>query len=165
MIESSVPTRIEPAGRLLADRHQLTTTAPRLLANIYDPFYGSYDANSADCTGPLAEQFQSDGNAGCSPQFPGNKIPAKLSAPGVSGQSQLFARLSGPLAAAQPRATDQQRPPLSIATIPSASLDPPTNTSSASMNPTAATSTSRPASAVPCSPTTSRRRSCMRLSR
>ena len=88
-IISSVPTLLNQQGDFSQTVINVNNGAP-VLANIYDPFYGAYDSNSADCTGPLAEQFTSEGSCWVRPQFLGNTIPAAYGT-GVSGQSQLFA--------------------------------------------------------------------------
>lgn len=88
-IISSVPTVLNQQGDFSQTVINVNNGVP-VYANIYDPFYGTYDSNPADCTGPLADQFTSQGNCWVRPQFPGNKIPAAYGT-GVSGQSQLFA--------------------------------------------------------------------------
>ncbi len=88
-IESSVPTVLNQQGDFSQSVINVNNGSP-VVANIYDPFYGAYDSNGADCTGPLQEQFTSDGHCWVRPQFPGNKIPANYGT-GVSGQSALFA--------------------------------------------------------------------------
>jgi|HubBroStandDraft_6_1064221.scaffolds.fasta_scaffold08178_3 hypothetical protein len=88
-IISSVPTVLNQQGDFSQTVINVNNGAP-VYANIYDPFYGAYDSNPADCTGPLADQFASQGNCWVRPQFPGNRIPAAYGS-GVSGQSQLFA--------------------------------------------------------------------------
>lgn len=89
VIESTVPTVLNQQGDFSQTVINYNNGAP-VLANIYDPFYGRYDSNAADCTGPLANQFASHGSCWVRPQFPGNKIPANYGT-GVSGQSALFA--------------------------------------------------------------------------
>ncbi|HLY41689.1 MAG TPA: carboxypeptidase-like regulatory domain-containing protein [Terracidiphilus sp.] len=88
-IISSVPTLLNRSGDFSQTVINVNNGAP-VLANIYDPFYGAYDSNPADCTGPLADQFASQGSCWVRPQFPGNQIPASYGT-GVSGQSALFA--------------------------------------------------------------------------
>ena len=89
-IISSVPTLLNQQGDFSQTVINVNNGSP-VLANIYDPFYGAYDTNKADCTGPLADQFKSDSKCWVRPQFPGNKIPAAYGS-GISGQSQLFAK-------------------------------------------------------------------------
>ncbi len=95
VIESSVPTLLNQQGdfsqTVISQQQNAQGQVVPVLANIYDPFYGAYDTNSADCTGPLQTQFASDGMCWVRPQFPGNKIPAAYGS-GVSGQSLLFAK-------------------------------------------------------------------------
>ena len=88
-IVSSVPTVLNQQGDFSQTVINVNNGNP-VTANIYDPYYGAYSSNSSDCTGPLADQFNSQGNCWVRPQFPGNKIPAAYGS-GVSGQSQLFA--------------------------------------------------------------------------
>jgi hypothetical protein len=93
-IVTSVPSILNHQGDFSQTVINYNNGAP-VYATIYDPFYGTYDSNSADCTGPLAGQTP----CWVRPQFPGNKIPASygttvpcgtnLTCP-VSGQSQLF---------------------------------------------------------------------------
>ena len=93
-IISSVPSVLNQQGDFSQTVINYNNNAP-VYATIYDPFYGTYDSNPADCTGPLAGQTP----CWIRPQFPGNKIPANygttvscgtgLTCP-VSGQSQLF---------------------------------------------------------------------------
>lgn len=87
-IISSVPTDLNRQGDFSQTVINYNNGAP-VYANIYDPFYGAYSTNSADCTGPLADQYASSGECWVRPQFPGNKIPAAYGT-GVSGQSALF---------------------------------------------------------------------------
>ena len=89
VIESSVPTVLNQAGDFSQTVINYNNGAP-VYAKIYDPFNGSYDSNPADCTGPLASQFASQGSCWVRPQFPGSRIPAAPSN-GLSGQSTLFA--------------------------------------------------------------------------
>ena len=89
IIKSSVPTVLNQQGDFSQTVINVLDGAP-VYANIYDPYYGSYHSTSSDCTGPLADQFSSQGSCWVRPQFPGNKIPATYGS-GVSGQSQLFA--------------------------------------------------------------------------
>jgi hypothetical protein len=89
-IISSVPTALNQQGDFSQTVINVNNGAP-VYANIYDPFYGAYDSNAADCTGPLADQFTLDGHCWVRPQIPGNKIPAAYGT-GVSGQSTLFAK-------------------------------------------------------------------------
>ena len=88
-IISSVPTILNQQGDFSQTVINVSNGNP-VTANIYDPFYGAYDSNAADCTGPLADQFKSQGNCWIRPHVPGNKIPAAYGT-GVSGQSKLFA--------------------------------------------------------------------------
>jgi hypothetical protein len=88
-IISSVPTLLNQQGDFSQTVINVNNGVP-VTANIYDPFYGAYHSNKADCTGPLADQYASQGNCWVRPQFPGNQIPATYGT-GVSGQSQLFA--------------------------------------------------------------------------
>lgn len=88
VIESSVPTLLNRQGDFSQTVINYNNGLP-VTANIYDPFYGAYSSNSADCTGPLADQFTSSGQCWVRPQFPNNAIPANYGT-GVSGQSQLF---------------------------------------------------------------------------
>lgn len=90
VVESSIPTLLNQQGDFSQTVINYNGGVP-VYANIYDPFYGKDDTNSADCTGPLADQFASQGSCWVRPQFPGNKIPANYGT-GVSGQSQLFAK-------------------------------------------------------------------------
>ncbi len=87
-VVSSIPTLLNQQGDFSQTVINYNNGAP-VYANIYDPFYGTYDSNPADCTGPLAEQYSTQGNCWVRPQFPGNKIPATYGS-GVSGQSRLF---------------------------------------------------------------------------
>ena len=89
VIESSVPTALNQAGDFSQTVINYNNGAP-IYAKIYDPFNGSYDSNPADCTGPLADQYESQGSCWVRPQFPGSKIPAAPSGD-LSGQSTLFA--------------------------------------------------------------------------
>jgi hypothetical protein len=93
-VRSTVPTLLNQAGDF--SQTVINVQGGNLVyANVYDPFNGRYDANSADCTGPLA------GQSPCwvRPQFTGNKIPTAYGSTGacgsltcpVSGQSKLFA--------------------------------------------------------------------------
>lgn len=93
-IQTSVPTILNRQGDFSQTVINVNNGSP-VYATIYDPFYGTYDSNPADCTGPLA------GQSPCwiRPQFPGSKIPANYgsSVPcgstqvcPVSGQSALF---------------------------------------------------------------------------
>ena len=86
---SSVPTVLNQQGDFSQTVINVNNGAP-VTANIYDPYFGAYDSKQADCTGPLAEQYTSQGNCWVRPQFSGNKIPATYGS-GVSGQSALFA--------------------------------------------------------------------------
>ena len=90
-VKSTIPTLLNQQGDFSQTviNYDNTTGAP-IYAQIYDPFYGAYQTNAADCTGPLADQFASSGKCWVRPQFPGNKIPAAYGS-GVSGQSKLFA--------------------------------------------------------------------------
>lgn len=88
VIVSSIPTVLNQQGDFSQTVINYNNGAP-VYANIYDPFYGAYSTNVSDCTGPLKDQFDSDGKCWVRPQFPGNKIPAAYGS-GVSGQSQLF---------------------------------------------------------------------------
>jgi len=88
-IISTIPTVLNKQGDFSQTVINYSGGDP-VYANIYDPFYGAYTSNPADCTGPLADQFASQGNCWVRPQFPGNKIPATYGS-GVSGQSKLFA--------------------------------------------------------------------------
>ena len=89
VVESSIPTLLNQQGDFSQTVINYNNGAP-VYANIYDPFYGKNDSNPSDCTGPLADQFASQGSCWVRPQFPGNKIPASYGT-GVSGQSKLFA--------------------------------------------------------------------------
>ena len=89
-IISSVPTLLNHEGDFSNTVINYNNGAP-VYATIYDPFYGAYDSNPAHCTGPLADQYKSQGTCWVRPQFPGNKIPANFGS-GVSGQSALFGR-------------------------------------------------------------------------
>jgi len=93
-VETSVPSILNHQGNFSQTVINYSNNAP-VYANIYDPFYGTYDSNPADCTGPLA------GQSPCwiRPQFPGNTIPANYGTTvtcgstqtcPVSGQSKLF---------------------------------------------------------------------------
>ena len=88
-IISSVPTLLNQQGDFSQTVINVSNGNP-VTANIYDPYFGAYDSTKADCTGPLADQYASQGNCWVRPQFPGNKIPAAYGS-GVSGQSTLFA--------------------------------------------------------------------------
>jgi hypothetical protein len=90
-VKSTIPTLLNQQGDFSQTviNYDNDTGAP-IYAKIYDPFYGAYDTNPADCAGPLAVQFASEGQCWVRPQFPGNKIPAAYGT-GVSGQSKLFA--------------------------------------------------------------------------
>jgi hypothetical protein len=90
VVESSIPTLLNQEGDFSETVVNYENNVP-VYAKIYDPFYGASDTNAADCTGPLAGQYQSQGNCWVRPQFPGNKIPAQYGT-GVSGQSKLFAK-------------------------------------------------------------------------
>ncbi len=95
VVVSSIPTILNQEGNFSQTVINYNNGAP-VYANIYDPFYGTYDTNSADCANTPT------GSAPCwvRPQFPGNIIPANygatvlcgtgLTCP-VSGQSSLFA--------------------------------------------------------------------------
>src|SRR5579863_8023967 len=93
-IITSVPSLLNHSGDFSQTVINFNNGNP-VYAKIYDPFYGQYDSNSADCTGPLA------GKSPCwiRPQFAGSKIPANYgsTAPcgsntcSLSGQSKLFA--------------------------------------------------------------------------
>jgi hypothetical protein len=87
-IISSVPTALNKAGDFSRTVINYNGGSP-VYANIYDPFYGAYTSNAAECTGPLADQYANSGQCWVRPQFPGNKIPAAYGT-GVSGQSALF---------------------------------------------------------------------------
>ncbi|MDE3201081.1 MAG: carboxypeptidase regulatory-like domain-containing protein, partial [Acidobacteriota bacterium] len=89
VVESSVPTLLNRQGDFSQTVINYNNGAP-VTATIYDPFYGAYSSNSADCTGPLADQYASSGQCWVRPQFPNNVIPTNYGT-GVSGQSQLFA--------------------------------------------------------------------------
>ncbi len=89
IVESSIPTVLNQQGDFSQTVINYANGNP-VYANIYDPFYGSDDTNPADCTGPLADQYTSQGSCWVRPQFPGNVIPAAYGS-GVSGQSALFA--------------------------------------------------------------------------
>jgi hypothetical protein len=94
-VQTDVPTILNHQGDFSQTVINYNNGAP-VYATIYDPFYGTYDSNPADCTGPLA------GSTPCwvRPQFPGAKIPSTygssttcgtgLTCP-LSGQSKLFA--------------------------------------------------------------------------
>jgi len=92
-IVSSVPTLLNRQGDFSQTVINYNNNQP-VYATIYDPFNGTYDANSADCTGPLA------GQSPCwiRPQFSGNVIPANYGSStscgsqtcALSGQSKLF---------------------------------------------------------------------------
>jgi len=92
-IVSSIPTILNHQGDFSQTVINNINGVP-ITANIYDPFNGTYDSNSGDCTGPLASQSP----CWIRPQFPGNKIPANYGTStacgsltcGLSGQSQLF---------------------------------------------------------------------------
>ena len=86
---STIPTALNQMGDFSETVINYNNGIP-VYANIYDPFYGANDANGADCTGPLAEQYTAQGSCWVRPQFPGNQIPAAYGT-GVSGQSKLFA--------------------------------------------------------------------------
>lgn len=90
VIESSIPTLLNQQGDFSQTVINYNNGEP-VYANIYDPFYGAYSSNEADCTGPLADQYTSQGSCWVRPEFPGNKIPAAYGS-GVSGQSALFAK-------------------------------------------------------------------------
>jgi hypothetical protein len=87
-IISTIPTLLNRAGDFSQTVINYSNGSP-VYANIYDPFYGAYDSNPADCTGPLADQFKAQGKCWVRPHFPGNVIPANYGT-GASGQSQLF---------------------------------------------------------------------------
>ncbi|HEY3628728.1 MAG TPA: carboxypeptidase-like regulatory domain-containing protein [Terracidiphilus sp.] len=86
-IVSSVPTLLNQGGDFSQTVINVNNGAP-VYANIYDPYFGGYDSSKAACTGPLLDQFKSQGNCWVRPQFPGNTIPAAYGT-GVSGQSKL----------------------------------------------------------------------------
>jgi hypothetical protein len=90
---SSVPTLLNQQGDFSQTVINVNNGVP-VTANIYDPYFGAYDSNKADCTGPLADQYKSQGNCWVRPKFPGNQIPATYGS-GVSGQSRLFANYLG----------------------------------------------------------------------
>ncbi len=91
---TSVPTLLNHQGDFSQTVINFNNGQP-VYATIYDPFYGKYDSNAADCTGPLA------GQSPCwiRPEFPGAKIPANYGSStacgsmtcSLSGQSKLFA--------------------------------------------------------------------------
>ena len=91
---TSVPTLLNHQGDFSQTVINFNNGQP-VYANIYDPFYGKYDSNAADCTGPLASQSP----CWIRPKFPGAKIPANYGATAscgsmtcpISGQSKLFA--------------------------------------------------------------------------
>jgi Carboxypeptidase regulatory-like domain len=87
-IISSVPTLLNQQGDFSQTVINVNNGSP-VTANIYDPYFGRYDSNPADCTGPLADQFAGQGSCWVRPQFPGNQIPATHGS-GISGQSELF---------------------------------------------------------------------------
>ena len=87
---SSVPSLLERAGNFSQTVIGQQSNSSPLYATIYDPFNGYEDSNSADCTGPLASQYTSQGWCWVRPQFPNATIPATAEG-GLSGQSQLFA--------------------------------------------------------------------------
>jgi len=95
-IQTSVPTLLNRQGDFSQTVINVNNGAP-VYATLYDPFYGAYDNNAADCAGTPT------GTAPCwvRPQFPGAKIPATYgsSVPcaggqvcALSGQSALFAK-------------------------------------------------------------------------
>jgi carboxypeptidase family protein len=90
---TSVPTLLNHHGDFSQTVINFNNGNP-VYATVYDPFYGKYDTNASDCTGPLA------GQSPCwiRPEFPGAKIPASYGATApcgsntcsLSGQSKLF---------------------------------------------------------------------------
>lgn len=90
VVESSIPTALNQTGDFSQTVIGYDSAQSPIYAKIYDPFNGSLDSNSADCTGPLADQYTSQGSCWVRPQFPGSQIPATATA-GLSGQSKLFA--------------------------------------------------------------------------
>ncbi len=88
-IVSTIPTLLNQQGDFSQTVINYNNQTP-VYATIYDPFYGAYSSNAADCTGPLADQYASQGNCWVRPQVPGAKIPAAYGS-GISGQSKLFA--------------------------------------------------------------------------
>jgi hypothetical protein len=94
-VETTVPSILNHSGDFSQTVINFNNGNP-VYANIYDPFYGAYDNNAADCAGtPTA-------SAPCwvRPQFPGNQIPASYGSSttcgtgltcSLSGQSTLFA--------------------------------------------------------------------------
>ena len=72
---SSVPTLLNRAGDFSQTVINEQAGEP-VYANIYDPFYGAIRSNDADCTGPLADQYCSQGSCWVRPQFSGKVIPA-----------------------------------------------------------------------------------------
>ena len=89
VVESSIPTLLNQAGDFSQTVINYNNQAP-VYAQIYDPYNGFFDSNAADCTGPLALQYQSQGQCWVRPHFPGNAIP-QVAAGGLSGQSKLWA--------------------------------------------------------------------------
>ena len=87
-IISNIPTLLNRAGDFSQTVINYNNGAP-VYANIYDPFYGAYTSQASSCTGPLNDQYASEGKCWVRPHFPGNQIPAAYGS-GVSGQSQLF---------------------------------------------------------------------------
>jgi hypothetical protein len=88
VVKSSVPTLLNREGDFSQTviNHQ---SGDPIYANIYDPFYGAYSTNEADCTGSLASQYSSQGSCWVRPKFSGNVIPTSYGS-GISGQSALF---------------------------------------------------------------------------
>ena len=66
-----VPTALNQEGDFSQTVINYNNGKP-VYAKIYDPFYGAYNSNPADCTGPLADQYASSGQL--------------LGPPAVSGQ-------------------------------------------------------------------------------
>jgi len=94
-VETTVPSILNHSGDFSQTVINFNNGNP-VYANIYDPFYGTYDNNAADCAGTPT------GSAPCwvRPQFPGSKIPASYGSStgcgagltcSLSGQSTLFA--------------------------------------------------------------------------
>lgn len=87
--ENNVPTALNQQGNFSQTLIGFNGGSP-IFASVYDPFNGYEDSNPADCTGPLASQYSSNGWCWVRPQFSNATIPATAGG-GLSGQSQLFA--------------------------------------------------------------------------
>ncbi len=88
--QSSIPTVLNQQGDFSQTVIGFDASNNPITSKIYDPFNGYFDTNQADCTGPLASQYASQGSCWVRPQFPNSKIPA-VPTGGLSGQSQLWA--------------------------------------------------------------------------